>query len=214
MGLRHRLGAGAKRRWLRRCLVATATIVGASVASSASAASGQRVTDAKDGFSIVLPPGWAQVSLSGGDVGALIGNSGLKLNSSLLSEVQSAASKGIKLFAVSSAVENGGFTPNMNVVVVHATESPSLLSAEAKIGLTQAGARGVTTRRIKLTTGPAVLVTYSIPPTGANAAAVYGTQVYVTHHGMTYILSFTDATRSGSKRSESMMMSTWRYPSH
>jgi hypothetical protein len=199
-------------------LVVSATIVGASLAASASASSGQRITDAKDGFSIVLPPGWGQVSLNGNDLGAVFGNaakSGIKVNSSLLSEAKNAAAAHMKFIAVSSAVEDGGeFSPNMNVVVVPGTESTSLLSAQAKIGLTQLGARGVTTRHIQLGTGPALLATYSIPSTQAGATAINGAQVYAAHHGKTYIVSFTDATRSGSMHSESVMMSSWRYPSH
>jgi hypothetical protein len=186
------------------------------VAASASAAPGQRVTDAKDGFSVVLPPGWAQVSLNSGDLGAILGSAGkdgLKLNSSLMSQIQSQAGTHIKFFAVSSALEDGGaFDPNMNVVVYPGTESLSLLSAQTKIGFASAGAKGVTTRRIHLARGPALLTTYWIPST--QGTAVYGTQVDSTHHGKTYIVSFSDETPSGSRRSESTMMSSWTYLSH
>jgi len=40
----------------------------------ARAATGSRVTDSNDGFSVVLPQDWDQVSLSGSDIGAIIGD--------------------------------------------------------------------------------------------------------------------------------------------
>jgi hypothetical protein len=120
----------------------------------------------------------------------------------------------MKFFAVSTALEDGGtFQPNMNVVVYPGTESLSLLSAQSKVGLASVGAKGVVVRHVHLATGPALLTTYSIPSTTQGSAA-YGAQVVSTHHGKTYIVSFTDGTRSGSTQSESAVMSRWSYTSH
>ena len=87
----------------------TAFTVG--TAHPARAATGSRVTDSTDGFSVVLPQGWNQVSLSGSDIGAIIGDAhkaAPRINQSAISDVQAAAKQGLKFFAVSSAGEYAG----------------------------------------------------------------------------------------------------------
>jgi hypothetical protein len=185
------------------------------VAPAASASPGQRVTDAKDGFSLVLPPGWSEVSLNSSDIGAMLGNAskaGLKLNQAAISDAQGAAKQGLKFFAISSAIENGGaFYPNVNVGVYPGTLSQSLLDAQVKLELTQVGAKQIHTRVVHFPFGSAVEGTYALLST---QGTLHGAQIYVSHGGNTYIVTFSAADPGYLTKSVTKVMPTWRFTRH
>jgi len=194
--------------------VTTAFTVG--TAHPARAATGSRVTDSTDGFSVVLPQGWDQVSLSGSDIGAIIGDAhkaAPAFNQSAISDAQAAAKQGLKFFAVSSAGEYGGsFFPNMNVGVYPGSLSTALLDAQVKIQLAQTGVENTTTKTAHFAFGSAIVGTYDIAATGG--ATLYGTQFYAPHAGDTYIVTFTDANQSKGTRAAGAAMASWRYTKH
>lgn len=182
----------------------------------ASGATGSRVTDSTDRFSVVLPQGWDQVSLSGSDIGAIVGNAHKAapgFSQSAISDAQSAAKQGLKFFAVSSAGEYGGsFFANMNVGVYPGSLSTSLLDAQVKIQLAQTGVKNIKTKTAKFAFGSAIEGTYNIAATGG--ATLYGTQFYAPHAGNIYIVTFTDANRSQGAKSAAAAMGSWRFTKH
>jgi hypothetical protein len=182
-------------------------------ALSASAASGNRATNAQYGYTFVLPKGWNEVSLSSSDVGALLGgaaklNAGLK--QALTSQVQSAAAKGLKTFAVRASQESGGFFANINVGVFAGTASNADLGLQVKIQLTSAGAKSVTTKTVHFPLGSAIEATYTLALT-SSGQTVYGTQVYAGHGGSTYIVTFSAVNKSLETRAATTVMPTWRF---
>jgi hypothetical protein len=179
----------------------------------ASGATSSRATDSTDGFSVVLPQGWNQVSLSSNDIGAIVGNAHKAapgFNQSAISDAQTAAKQGLKFFAVSSASEySGTFFPNMNVGVYPGSLSNALLDAQVKIQLAQTGVKNIKTKTVKFAGGSAIQGTYNIAATGG--ATLYGTQFYAPHAGNIYIVTFTDANRSQGAKSAAAAMASWRF---
>ena len=174
------------------------------------------MTDSTDGFSVVLPQGWDQVSLSGSDIGAIIGDAHKAapgFNQSAISDAQAAAKQGLKFFAVSSAGEYGGsFFPNMNVGVYPGSLSTALLDAQVKIQLAQTGVKNIKTKTAHFAFGSAIVGTYNIAATGG--ATLYGTQFYAPHAGDIYIVTFTDANQSKGTKAAAAAMASWRYTKH
>jgi hypothetical protein len=185
-------------------------------ARPASAAGGSRVTDSTDGFSVVLPHGWEQVSLSGSDIGAIVGDAHKAapgFNQSAISDAQAAAKQGLKFFAVSSVAEyNGSFFPNMNVGVYQGSLSTALLDAQVKIQLAQTGVKNIKTKTTHFAFGSAIEGTYDIGATGG--ATLYGTQFYAPHAGNIYIVTFTDANHSNGTKNAAATMASWHYTKH
>jgi hypothetical protein len=179
----------------------------------ASAASGNRVTNAKYGYTFVLPKGWNEVSLSHSDVGKLLGgaaklNAGLK--QALTSQVQSAAAKGLKTFAVRAVQESGGFFANINVGVFAGSASNSDIGVQVKGQLISAGANNVTTNGVQFPFGSAVEATYTLALT-STGQTVYGTQVYASHAGSIYIVTFSAVEQPVETKAATTVMPTWRF---
>jgi hypothetical protein len=179
----------------------------------AAAATGTRVTDSQDGFSLVLPSSWVQVSLNGNDIGAILGNAHKAapgFNQAVTGDAQRAAKQGFKFFAVAAVGEYGGaFYPNVNVGVYPGSLSTALLDAQVKIQLTQTGVKNIKTKSAHFASGPAIEATYNIAATGG--ATLYGTQFYAPHAGNTYIVTFTDANKSSGAKIAAAAVSSWRY---
>jgi len=201
------------RRWSLTCggalLAGTAWAAGALPA----AAAGPRVTDAQDGFSLILPAQWHQVSLSGSDVGALLGNAAQddkSIDQTAIQQALNGAKKGLKFFAFSSTPEdNGTFFPNMNVGVYQGSASTSLLDAQAKIELNQIGAHSIRVRQVSFPSGRAVEATYTLPLNASTT--VYGTQVYNEHGGSVFISTFTAGEKSVETKAAATVMPSWRF---
>lgn len=198
--------------------VTAVVILVSAIAAGPVAAAGrngsQRVTDSKDGFSLVLPSTWTQVSLSGSDIGAIIGSASkvASLNQTALSDAEGAAKQGLKFFALSSQSEDGGaFDPNVNVGVYQGTTSTSLLDAQIKLQLAELGAKQVATRKVHFPIGTVIEGSYSVP--SQSIGKLYGTQVYAMHNGRTYIITFSTADPSYLAETVATIMPTWRFTS-
>ena len=183
----------------------------ASAATASAKATGNRVTSTKYGFTFLLPKGWNEVALTGKDVGALMGaasKASSSLKKALTSQVQSAASKGLKVFAISSTAENGSFFPNVNVGIYNGTTSVANMDVQAKIQLTTAGAKDIKTKNVHFKFGNALEANYAIPTTGST---VFETQVYAFHGGQTFITTFSAVKQSVEVNAASTVMPSWQF---
>ena len=196
-------------------LVCGASLAGAALVATAppGAAAGSRVTDAPDGFSLILPGRWHEVALSGSDIGALLGNAAKDdkaIDQAAVQQALNEEKKGLKFFAFSSTPEdNGNFFPNMNVGIYQGSAPASLLDAQAKIELTQIGAHAIRVTQVSYPSGRAVEATYTIAlnPT----TTLYGTQVYTEHAGSVYIATFTAGEKAVEARAAATVMPSWRF---
>jgi hypothetical protein len=180
----------------------------------AAGASGHRINESKYGFSLVLPAGWNQVSLTGSDLGSIIGSgkSYANLKSVLTSEATSAASKGLKFFAVSPQGD-GSFVPNINVGIFKGSGSLSSLNAQVKATWTQAGAKHLSTKVVHLSFGSAVQGTYELvsATSPSSTPPVWETQVYSPHKGQVFITTFSASTKPAVQLTAAVVMSNWRF---
>jgi hypothetical protein len=179
----------------------------------ASAAAANRVTNAKYGYTIVLPKSWNEVSLNSQDLGAILGDASKispTFKQDMTAQVQSAAAKGLKTFATSSIPEDGAFFPNVNVGVFPGSASLGEMDAQVKIQLTAAGAKHVKTKMVHFKFGRAVEGTYSLA-VASSGKNVYGTQVYVSHGGNIYITTFSAIDQAVESKAAATVMPTWRF---
>lgn len=185
--------------------------IAVSTAAPAAAAGRQSVADHQNGFAFELPPGWHKVSLNKKNLGAAL-DAAKKLSpalrSALTTEVQSATTSGITLFAFSSAAING-FLPNVNVGVYPTPATLSQLQATATEQLTEIGGKNVTAQVTQFRHITAVEATYVLPL--KDQSSVYGTQVYVSHGGKTYVITFTSASVRIEAMAASASMATWHF---
>ncbi len=158
---------------------------------SAGTSSGVVVRQPQYGFSFTLPANWKQVPLNGSDVTALLNaatHDDPTLANALDSEVTSAASKGMKVFAIGPVA--GSTAPNVNVIVASAAGSPTgrafgrAAAAEAKIELTQVDANHIKTSVVKNRLGTSAQATYQLNL--KNAAPEFGEQFYVERTSPTW----------------------------
>jgi hypothetical protein len=180
----------------------------ASLSSPAGASSGVRTHDTKDGISFVLPTGWAQVSLNGSDIGALLGSASkvdASLQKVLTAQAKSAVEKGLKFFAVSP-----GAKANVNIDITSGSPSVSKLDVESKLGITSAGGKHVKAKKVRYRFATAIEVTYTLPISGS-ATPVNGTQFYFVHGKHMYITTFSADLKSMESAAATAMMPTWQF---
>jgi hypothetical protein len=174
---------------------------------SAGASTGSRISDPQYGMSFTLPNEWNQVSLDGSDVGALLGTASKEdpsLNAALTAEATSFAEKGLKFFAVSP-----GDAANVNVGIFKGAAVPvGQLDAEVKLTIASFGGKNIHAKEIHHSYGWTVAGTYTLPL--ANGT-VYGTQVYASHDGRTYVVTFSGRAKSLEAGAASSMMRSWRF---
>jgi hypothetical protein len=179
-------------------------------------ASGVVIKEPQYGFSFSLPAGWKQVPLNGGDVTALLKaatHDDPSLSNALSSEVASAASKGIKIFAVGPV--SGSVASNVNVIVSSAAGAPTgrafaqAAEAQAKIELTQVGATNLKTSIVNNALGTAGQVTYQLHL--KNAGPEFGEQVYVQHKSSVEIVTVTTASKASSQATAQVIGNSWRW---
>ena len=206
---------GCVRRELRLGRLGSVAAFGASLlmcanvfVGSVAVAASTRTNVAKYGISFDLPKDWTQVSLTPGDIGALLGNAS-KVNASvksfLTTQATAVAKKGLKFFAVGP----GGHA-SVNIGIFSGTEPLAGLDATAKLGVSSLGAAQVRTKVVHFTFGSAIEVTYSLSVSGSTAP-VYGTQFYASHKNKTYITTFSSQDGAEENAAASTMMPTWRF---
>jgi hypothetical protein len=170
-------------------------------------AGGTRINDTKYGISFTLPNEWNQVSLDGNDVGALLGKASQldpSLKSTIAAEATSSAEKGLKFFAVSP-----GAVANVNIGVFNGAAPLAQLDVQAKLAIASFGGKDLHAKEIRFPFGSAVAGTYIFQLT--SGTSVYGTQVYASHGGRTYVTTFSSEERSLETAAASSMMSSWRF---
>ncbi len=183
---------------------------------SAGATSPSVVSEPTYGFSFTLPAGWKQVPLNGGDVTALLNaavHNDPTLANALSGEVSSAASKGMKVFAVGPV--SGSTVANLNIIVTSSSGAPTgnafapAAVAEAKIGLAELRASDPKTSVVHNRLGTVAEATYELTLKGSPAQ--FGTQFYVLHGSHIEIISVTTSSRSGSQADARAMVNGWRW---
>jgi hypothetical protein len=183
---------------------------------AAGAASGIVIREPQYGFSFNLPANWKQVPLDGSDVTALLNSAAHDeptLANALDSQVTSAASKGMKVFAIGPLV--GSTVPNVNVIVSSSAGAPSGRSfaqaavAEAKIALTQVGAGHLKASIVKNPLGTSAQVTYELNL--KTAGVEFGEQFYVRHAAQVVVVTVTTSQSTSTKSNAKLVANTWRW---
>ena len=186
------------------------------VAASASASSGVVIKEPRYGFSFTLPVGWKQVPLNGSDVTALLNSAAdddPTLASALNGEVISAASKGIKVFAIGTFV--GSTVPNVNVVVESSAGAPTgrafdqAAIAEAKIEFTQVGASHIKTSIVKNGLGTSAQATYELDL--KSTGIEFGEQFYVQHKSNLVVVTVTSSSFASNQSNARLVVDSWRW---
>lgn len=182
---------------------------------SAGASSGAMIREPQYGFSFNLPANWKQVPLDGSDVTALLNTAthdDPTLANALDSEVTSATSKGIKVFAIGPVV--GSTVPNVNVVVTSATGAPTgrafaqAAIAEAKIEFTQLGATHLKTSVVKNRLGTSAQAAYEL---NIKSAVEFGEQFYVQHGANVEVITVTTSNPKSSRSNAQLIVDSWRW---
>jgi hypothetical protein len=178
----------------------------------AGATGGHRVTDSKDGFLLVLPPGWNQIALTGSKVGSLLGAGpeDPSIKAILAPQAQSAAAKGLKFYAVALSQLNGTFLPVINVGIFKGSGSKKILDPEVKGFAAEAGGSSITVKNVTLRLGPAVETTYVLV-SKSGSPAVWETQVYAPHSGKIYVATFSALTQPAVELTAAVVMGSWRF---
>jgi hypothetical protein len=190
-------------------LAASAVVLATATAASAT---GVRVNESKYGFTLTLPPGWTAPPLTAKGLSQFLSNA-TKVDPSLASSVNSELKAGeeseVRMLAFAPIKANSKFATNFNVLSTPQTlPSISALESLAKSELTSFhNATFTTPTKGKL--GTVVLATYSAKLT--TGATAYGTQIYCSHHGSTYLLTYTGG--SASQSTFNQILSTWRWTS-
>jgi hypothetical protein len=186
------------------------------VAASADASSGVVIREPRYGFSFTLPVGWEQVPLNGSDVAALLNSAAHNdptLAHALNGEVTSAASKGIKVFAIGTFA--GSMVPNVNVVVESSAGAPTgrafdqAAIVEAEIALTQVGASHIKTSIVKNRLGTSAQATYELDLKATGIE--YGEQFYVQHKSNLVVVTVTSSSFASSQSNARLVVDSWRW---
>ncbi len=201
-----------------RFLASLVVAFGAWTASSVPAGAAT-VTSAQYGFSFALPTGWTRIPLGSNDIGAMIGaatKSDPSLANVLDQQAVAASKKGLKVFAVGPV--SGGFFPNLNVGVTTSSGAPTgsafvtLMSAEVKITLTEAGASQVKAAADHFPLGDTVAVSYRLQlKLASQALPVYGLQLYTEHGTHLYVVTFSASSIARYQSVAHLVEGTWRW---
>jgi len=193
-------------------LLAFLLVVGA---SSAASATGAVVQEPQYGFSFALPAGWQEVPLNGSDVTALLNiatHNDPSLTKALGSEVSSAPSKGMKVFAIGPATDSTA--PNVNVIVTSSAGTPTgrnfapAALAEAKIEFTQIGASHIKSSIVNNRLGRTAQVTYELALSGIHE---FGDQFYALHDSHVDIVTVTTGSFANSQTDARIVVNSWRW---
>jgi hypothetical protein len=181
--------------------------------ADAAAAKGHRVNQPKYGFSLVLPPGWNQITLTGSDVGSIVGSARdyANVKSILTSQAENAAVKGLKFYAVAVSQQNGDFLPVINVGIFKGSGSLAVLNPEVKGFLSEEGAKSVKIKNVNLKFGKAVEGIYKLVSNSGTSPAVWETQVYASHNGQIYVATFSALTKPAVELTAAVVMDSWRF---
>ncbi len=205
-----------QRAWQFGATTALAALLCLLGETGAGAASGVTVSEHQYGFSFTLPANWKQVPLNGSDVTALLNaatHDDPALASSLDSEVTSAASKGMKVFAIGPV--SGSSVPNVNVIVSSASGAPTgrefaqEAATEAKIELAQINASHVKTSTVTNRLGTAAKATYQLAFKGS--VPQFGEQFYVQHKANIDIVTVTTSSSSATQSNAQRVVNSWRW---
>ena len=193
-------------------LAAAVTTASLATAVPAGASSQHRITVAKSGFSLVLPSGWNQVSLSSSDLGTVLGSAKAygNLKAELTTQATNAAAKGLKFFAVSAPGAPGDFVPNINVGYFSDSGSLSALDGQIKSIWAKAGAKELVTKNVHLVPGKAVEGTYELVA-ASSGTTVWETQVYVPHNQLVYIATFSAGSKLAVELTAAAVMKTFHF---
>lgn len=184
--------------------------------NSAGAATRTVVSEPNYGFSFTLPVSWKQVPLNGSDVTALLNaavHNDPTLANALSGEVSSAASKGMKVFAVGPV--SGSTVANLNIIVTSSDGAPTgnafapAAVAEAKIGLAELKATDPKTSVVHNRLGTVAQATYELTLKGTPGQ--FGVQFYVLHKSHIEIISVTTSSRSQSQADARAVVDGWRW---
>jgi hypothetical protein len=195
-------------------LAASSAVAGvAAGGAGAATAPGHRVTVTKGGFSLVLPAGWNQVSLSGSNVGTLIGvpNVAPSIQSALTTQAKYDAAKNLKFFAVPLSQLNGTFLPVINVGSFVGSGSRAVLDPEIRGFISEASASNVKIKNVHLRLGKAVEGTYELFANSTTTLPVWETQVYAPHAGRVYVATFSALTEPAVELTAAVVMDSWRF---
>ena len=184
--------------------------------TGAGASSGVVIREPQYGFSFDLPANWKQVPLNGSDVTALLNAAAHNepaLANALNGEVTSAASKGMKVFAVGPLV--GSTVPNVNVIISSSAGAPTgrafaqAAVAQAKIALTQVGANHIKASIAENRLGRSAQVTYELNL--KTAGLEFGEQFYTQHKGNVVVVTVTSSQSPSTQSNAHLILNTWRW---
>ncbi len=194
-------------------LAASTLLTAAAAGAAGPAEPGHRVNVTKYGFSLVLPPGWNQVNLTGSQVGSIVGSARgyANLKTVLTQQAENASVKGLRFYAVATDQANGTFVPVMNVGIFKGSGTQAVLNPEIKGFLSEEGAKSVQVKNVSLRFGKAVEGTYELVPTSSSSPTVWETQVYAAHNGQIYVATFSALTKPAVELTAAVVMASWRF---
>jgi hypothetical protein len=184
-------------------LLACATVLICDVTIIPAGASGQRFNESKYGFSLVIPQKWVEVPLNGSDINGIL-TKAVKtdptLKNALSTQIESAAKKGIKFFAIGPI----GSPPGKSFF--------EEVDAQVKIELSQAGFVHLVTGVKTLALGKALVVTYDIPKTTSGFLAS-GLQIYVKHTTHVDVITITSGSLTHDRKVAKIIEKSWKWSS-
>jgi hypothetical protein len=138
------------------------------------------------------------------------------LKNALSTQIESAAKKGIKFFAIGPI--EGVTVPNVNIFVSSSSGSPpgksffEEVDAQVKIELSQAGFVHLVTGVKTLALGKALVVTYDIPKTTSGFLAS-GLQIYVKHTTHVDVITITSGSLTHDRKVAKIIEKSWKWSS-
>jgi hypothetical protein len=202
--------------WRLVSVLSASTLLTLSTSIAATGADA-KVTDAKDGFSLTLPPKWTVIPLTGSLSKTFLAkatHNSASLEKSIKSEVKSAAADGIKVFGIGPAAKN--FAANLNVGVESSSGAPTgaaffrAVKSQEKSQLAQAGISDVHISTTTLPFAKVVEVSYALPKSVAGVPAS-GLQVVFEHTTHVYFLTITSLTAAADTTTLNPIASSWTW---
>jgi hypothetical protein len=187
---------------------------------SAAATTGPRVAETVYGFSFSLPVTWHQVPLNGGDINSILNQATKQvpsLKSVLDTQVQQAVAKGIKVYAIGPI--SAATFPSLNIAIESSSGIPtgraflSVADTEAKLGLSETGAKDLKTFDVRLPLGSALEDSYVLPLSSSSTSSISGIQLYIEHQTHVYVVTVSAPTLSAARPVIGLVERSWHWQS-
>jgi hypothetical protein len=206
------LAVGGKRRW---AWLALSVMAAPLLMATSAGAAGPKVKEPKYGFTFNLPNNWKTVPLNGSDIKSMLNtatHNDPALTKALTAQVKSAVAQGVKVFAIGP--ESDGSVPNVSIIDGSAAGSPQgsafppAAIAQAKISLTQIGAKNIQSAVVKNHMGDTAEVVYELP---LKSGSVEGAQLYAQHGSRIVVMTVTTTSLANSTDAARTIVKSWTW---